>query len=178
MKLGESLRKGMYLLGSLLVGRGVTSEHHVEEALGEQERRKRQGAPHKRLGQLLIEMSALSHDDLDRVLEEQRQVRREDLPSEATTRAPAGQAAEAVTATPEAIEAEVTGEGEAREAAPAAPAERADEPEPAFVASEKGVVYHTPDCLAAKKISPSNRMTFATPEQAEAAGKRACSKCC
>ncbi|MBW2527862.1 MAG: hypothetical protein JRI23_27015 [Deltaproteobacteria bacterium] len=177
MKLRESLRKGMYLLGSMLVGRGVTSEHLVQEALGEQQRRKQKGSPHKRLGQLLIEMSAVSNEDLDQALAEQRKARQttEEEPAEPRV---VGQAAEAGAAVPEVIQAEVDGERPTAAKEPSTEEKDDSEAQPRFVASAKGVVFHTPDCLAAKKIGASNRMTFSSPEEAEAAGKRACSKCC
>jgi hypothetical protein len=190
MRLRDSLRKGMYLVGSLLVGKGVASEDQVQQALGEQERRKQRGRAHKRLGQLLIEMSAVSHEDLDQVLETQRTARAAAAVEEEKPRA-VGQAAEAVTAVPDVIEAEVATPAAADTAAgdddgetvgataddddAAAGREPADAP---FIASAKGVVFHTRECLAAKKIAPTNQMQFWSHDEAEAAGKRACSKCC
>jgi hypothetical protein len=191
MRLRESLRKGMYLVGSLLVGKGAASEDQVQEALGEQERRKRRGRAHKRLGQLLIEMSAVSHEDLDQVLEAQRTARAAAAVEAEEPRA-VGQAAEAVTAVPEVIEAEVeapatasaksgaddgddSGASGGDDNAAAAGRKPGDAP---FIASAKGVVFHTRECLAAKKIAPTNQMQFWSHEEAEAAGKRACSKCC
>jgi hypothetical protein len=154
MRLRESLRKGLHLLGTMLVGEGITGEDQVQQALGEQQQRKLRGWNHKRLGQLLIEMSAVSHDDVDRVLDDQRKAR------------------------------QAAARSRADEAPVAAPSAGAPEPQTAeqrdapFVASDRGNVYHTRDCKAAQKISAGNLRQFASREQAESAGKRACARCC
>lgn len=184
MRLRESLRKGMFMLGSMLVGKGLASEGQVEEALGEQARRKQRGSTHKRLGQLLIEMSAVSHDDLDQALTDQRNARERATTGAAEPPRVVGQAAEAITAMPQEIEAEVSASAPtvrdpavARSESPPAPTAEASA-SPRFIASAKGVVFHTPDCLAAQKISATNRLEFDSEKAAEEAGKRSCAKCC
>lgn len=46
-----------------------------------------------------------------------------------------------------------------------------------FVASRNSSVFHRADCPSAMRISASNRVTYATREEAIAAGKRPCKSC-
>jgi hypothetical protein len=46
-----------------------------------------------------------------------------------------------------------------------------------FVASKSGQVFHRADCQFAAKILPENLVTYATREEAIAAGKRPCKSC-
>ncbi len=46
-----------------------------------------------------------------------------------------------------------------------------------FVASKNSSVFHRADCPLALKIAPRNRVTYATREEAIAAGKRPCKSC-
>ena len=46
-----------------------------------------------------------------------------------------------------------------------------------YSAAEKTAVYHLNTCPLARRISPSNLHQYATPEEAEAAGLKPCSKC-
>ncbi len=62
----------------------------------------------------------------------------------------------------------------------AAPATKpAPTPAPAatYCGSSKSNVYHYPKCSAAKRIAPSNLITFATKEEAAKRGYRACKIC-
>ncbi|MBF0479117.1 MAG: hypothetical protein HQL26_06505 [Candidatus Omnitrophica bacterium] len=52
---------------------------------------------------------------------------------------------------------------------------RADEA--GFVASKKSTVYHLPACVMVKQITPDNKVTFNTPEEAIKAGYKPCQKC-
>lgn len=70
---------------------------------------------------------------------------------------------------------------EANLASPAAAAEKRpiEEPLPStqYVASKNGQVYHLPHCSGAKRISPANKITFASKAEAEAAGYRPAANC-
>ena len=70
---------------------------------------------------------------------------------------------------------------EANTAAPAAAVQKrpieAPLPSTHFVASKNGQVYHLPHCSGAKRISPANKITFASKEEAEAAGYRPAANC-
>lgn len=46
-----------------------------------------------------------------------------------------------------------------------------------YVASKNGQVYHLPHCSGAKNISEANKITFASKEEAEAAGYRPAKNC-
>ncbi len=46
-----------------------------------------------------------------------------------------------------------------------------------YVASKNGKAYHLPHCSGAKNISAANKITFATKEEAEAAGYRPAANC-
>ena len=46
-----------------------------------------------------------------------------------------------------------------------------------FVASKKGKVFHKPECKAAARISADNLVSYATREEAIAAGKKPCKVC-
>lgn len=189
MRLREGLRKGLYLLGTMLVGERLTSEEQVDEALGEQHRRKQRGWSHKRLGELLIDMSAVSREDVDRVLEQQRKARQA-APSESAAEAPADRQPQsrppAVGAVPvaEARQADAPKGEPAPDAAPAverkaAAAQPAAPPNEApFVASVQGKVYHRRSCDAVRRINPANLTGFDSRANAEQEGKRPCSKCC
>jgi len=64
-------RKGVKALGHMLIGEGLATEDQVTEALAEQERRRRRGEPHKRIGEILVESSVVSHDDVQTILARQ-----------------------------------------------------------------------------------------------------------
>jgi len=49
--------------------------------------------------------------------------------------------------------------------------------EPPLVASKRGGKYHRPDCTAAKRILPKNRIEFKDAKEAEAAGYEPCKLC-
>jgi hypothetical protein len=57
--------------------------------------------------------------------------------------------------------------------------ERVEGPLPStlYVASKNSQVYHLPHCSGAKNISPANKITFASKEEAEAAGYRPAANC-
>jgi micrococcal nuclease len=46
-----------------------------------------------------------------------------------------------------------------------------------YCATEKTAIYHLNTCFQVKHISPSNLHQYATPEEAEAAGLKPCSRC-
>lgn len=46
-----------------------------------------------------------------------------------------------------------------------------------YVASKNGQVYHLPHCSGAKNISATNKITFASKAEAEAAGYRPAANC-
>lgn len=46
-----------------------------------------------------------------------------------------------------------------------------------FVASRNGTKYHLPSCPGAKQIKPENKITFSSPQEAEAAGYEPASNC-
>jgi len=46
-----------------------------------------------------------------------------------------------------------------------------------YCAAEKTAVYHLSTCPLARRITPGNLHLYATPEEAEAAGLKPCSKC-
>ena len=48
----------------------------------------------------------------------------------------------------------------------------------AFVASKNSDKYHVPTCAMAAKITPENKVTFASKEEAEKAGNKPCQICC
>lgn len=50
-------------------------------------------------------------------------------------------------------------------------------PAPTYVGSSKSTVYHLPSCSSAKKIVPTNLITFATKDEAAKKGYRACKVC-
>lgn len=45
------------------------------------------------------------------------------------------------------------------------------------VASRNGTKYHLPSCPGAKQIKPENKITFSSPQEAEAAGYEPASNC-
>lgn len=47
----------------------------------------------------------------------------------------------------------------------------------AVVASRNGTKYHLPSCPGAKQIKPENKITFSSPQEAEAAGYEPASNC-
>jgi hypothetical protein len=151
MQIGNRLRKGLRLLGSMLIGERLATEEQVKAALEEQERRKRRGSPHKRLGEILVEMSVVEHSEVDRMVAEQESARKsvvQDIDRVLADRVRAKQRqAENAAASP-------------------------------FVASSHGKVFHARDCKAVQRINPANLQGFASREEAEIAGKRPCSKCC
>lgn len=46
-----------------------------------------------------------------------------------------------------------------------------------FVGSSKSNIYHVPSCSSAKRITPTNLVTFATRDDATKKGYRACKVC-
>ncbi len=49
--------------------------------------------------------------------------------------------------------------------------------EAAFVASKNSQIFHKASCPSAKRISPNNLVTYATRDEAIAAGKKPCERC-
>lgn len=49
--------------------------------------------------------------------------------------------------------------------------------EPKFVASKNSEVFHKANCPSAQRISPNNLVSYATRDEAVAAGKRPCERC-
>jgi len=47
-----------------------------------------------------------------------------------------------------------------------------------LVASKGSDKYHIPTCSTAAKITPANKVTFASKEEAEKAGYKPCQICC
>jgi len=178
MQIGDKLRKGLRRLGGMLIGEKLATEEQVEAALHEQKQRKGRGWPHKRLGEILVEMSVVSHHDVNRVLAEQAAARRSEAarppaPPRAPARAPAPLPPPPAPAPP----------AETPAPAPPAPRPRAEEPEPppaewAFIASKNAHVFHAPTCRSVARISEANALRFQDRAEAEASGRRACSKCC
>lgn len=164
MQIGDKLRKGLRLLGGMLIGEKLATEEQVAAALDEQKQRKGRGWPHKRLGEILVEMSVVSRGEVDRVLAEQAANRTSapepviDAVIEAADEAPRAPRAEPVLEPPA--------------PAPAAPAEWA------FIASKNAHVFHAQGCKSVGRISSANAVHFASREEAEASGRRACAKCC
>ncbi len=62
-------------------------------------------------------------------------------------------------------------------AAPAAKPAPTPAPAATYCGSSKSNVYHYPTCSAAKRIAASNRITFATKEEAAKRGYRPCKIC-
>ena len=48
----------------------------------------------------------------------------------------------------------------------------------AFVGNKDSKIYHKADCKMAAKMKAENKTTFATKEEAEKAGYKACKTCC
>jgi hypothetical protein len=46
-----------------------------------------------------------------------------------------------------------------------------------YVASKRGKVFHRPDCISAKRISPKNLVGFTTREEAVNTGRHPCKRC-
>ncbi len=53
---------------------GIVHEHDVREALEQQEERRRAKAPHKKIGQILVEQGRMKDSHVDKVLTEQKKV--------------------------------------------------------------------------------------------------------
>jgi hypothetical protein len=49
--------------------------------------------------------------------------------------------------------------------------------EATFIASKNSQIFHKASCPSAKRISPSNLVSYATRDEAIAAGKRPCERC-
>ncbi len=188
MQIGDKLRKGLRRIGGMLIGEKLATEDQVTAALEEQKQRKGRGWPHKRLGEILVEMSVVSRHDVDRVLAEQTRARK--TGSEATARE------EPIEAVIEEASAPPSGSpDEARVETPREPPPLPEPPLPeppppeppppepppskwAFIASKNARVFHSPSCKSVSRISAANALHFESREQAEASGRRACSRCC
>ena len=240
-------RKGVMALGRMLVREGLATEDHVTEALAEQERRRRDGEPHKRLGEILVESDVVSRDDVEVVLARQESallVRAREVEGgicvldldgyvDADTHnvldlalhslVSKGMTKIAINGTgltymnsdgiggilAHSRDIRLAGgdvkffnlHGKAaalfeglgleplyqcfnteREAIEAfdepVPEELYRLPDYRFFSSKNGKLFHTPECPVGKRIRPENRREFTSREEALAAKRKPCSKCC
>jgi hypothetical protein len=172
MQFGNRLRKGLRLLGSMLIGERLATEEQVRAALEEQQRRKRRGSPHKRLGEILVEMSVVEHSDLDRLVAEQEDARKtvvQDIDRVL---------AERKRAQAEAAQKQAEAAHKQEEAAQKQAEAAQKQAEAPFVASSHGSVFHKRNCKSVQRINPANLQAYSSREEAESAGKRPCTKCC